>query len=72
MKDRIQRAFITEFARKVDGDKSFAHRFILRGSICDWLQVINADTREEAISLYDYNYTKYEVKEIENRKGGVK
>jgi hypothetical protein len=49
--------------------KSF--RFIKRYKSSDWLEVINADTLEEAIALYDYNDSEYEVQEIENRKGCV-
>ena len=50
--------------------KSF--RFIKRQSdIADWLEIINADTIEEAIALYDYNDGTFEVQEIDSRKGCV-
>lgn len=49
-----------------------AFRFIKRYGHSDWLQVINADSIEEAISLYDFNDdNEYEVKEMEDRKGCV-
>ena len=47
-------------------------RFIRRYKDNDWLQVIMADSLEEAISLYDFKDDKdIECEEMEQRKGPI-
>ncbi len=48
-----------------------AFRFIRRHTHSDWLEIIFADNKEEAIELYDYKDEEYEIGELENRKGCV-
>ena len=49
-----------------------AFRFIKRYGSSDWLQIINADSLEEALTYYDFSEDKdIEVEELENRKGCV-
>jgi hypothetical protein len=49
-----------------------SYRFIKRYGNSDWLQIINAETLEEAVELYDFSDDpEIEVEEVRSEKGCV-